>query len=543
MIDKKSTEIFIKAKASENSVKFYRIFMFVMAFFYPVWGYIAVWLKPRLAIPIIEPVEQRVYLCFFCLFVLILTYFFKPVKDKIILLFNMLAWLFTAHFFYLLQLNHLNFLYLVGSFVLIISIASTFTFLLEVIPYSLFVLTLAIHIPETNYHEPTIVFILSMATVLVFFNIGVIAKNNTQKTKKSISAKLRKTLRLLDESNQNNQSLLESIHDGFFHIDSNWIITYFNKEAETLLNYPKAAMENQLFTDVFNYDIEAYKKVAIKNERIRFESFNNNGNRILDVSVYPSSQGGLSFYFKDISDKKKTEQMISNNATLSALGSMALGLAHEINNPLSILQVNSEIIQASLDEGQVLKKEQTQYYVKVIESTIDRISKILKSLQIISHKSIDKGFKKQNLKKIIESSFCLYRERFNKDNIDIQLTIPDDLEIFCLDSELAQTFVSLITNSIDSMATVTKRWIKVSVTDLDNSVTISIMDSGATIPESIQDKIFLPFFSTKDVSQGSGLGLSIAKGLVEIHQGTICHNNKSINTEFIIQLPKNPKAA
>ena len=93
-------------------------------------------------------------------------------------------------------------------------------------------------------------------------------------------------------------------------------------------------------------------------------------------------------------------------------------------------------------------------------------------------------------------------------------------------------------NSFDAIHELPEKWIRIDVVDSGNSLTINCIDSGTGIPKSIIHKIMQPFFTTKDVGKGTGLGLSISKGLAESHGGTLEYDLNSVNTRFILQLPK-----
>ena len=94
-------------------------------------------------------------------------------------------------------------------------------------------------------------------------------------------------------------------------------------------------------------------------------------------------------------------------------------------------------------------------------------------------------------------------------------------------------------NSFDSISTLDDKWVKLEVKITDTRIDFIVTDSGKGIDKDIADKIFQPFFSTKEVGKGTGIGLSISKGLIEAHNGHIFLDSSSQNTRFVIQLPRN----
>jgi signal transduction histidine kinase len=103
--------------------------------------------------------------------------------------------------------------------------------------------------------------------------------------------------------------------------------------------------------------------------------------------------------------------------------------------------------------------------------------------------------------------------------------------------QIAQVLLNLIRNSCDAIERGAEKWIRIAVTRLPDSIEISVSDSGRGIPENVREKIFQPFFTTKEVGRGTGLGLSVSKGIVEAHGGTITLDTKSTHTRFVVTLP------
>lgn len=228
---------------------------------------------------------------------------------------------------------------------------------------------------------------------------------------------------------------------------------------------------------------------------------------------------------------------LTESARLSSLGEMAAGIAHEINNPLAIIggrasQLKSLVASKSADSEKVLLG------LSKIEETVMRISKIIRGLQAFSRNSETDLMRVVRLESIFESALELCRERFKHREVNIEISIPENLSINCREVQICQVVVNLFNNAYDAVKTLPERWIRVEAHRLGNEIVLSIMDSGTGIDPLIAKRIMDPFFTTKPVGQGTGLGLSISKGIIEEHGGSLELDNHSEHTRFVIRLPE-----
>lgn len=247
--------------------------------------------------------------------------------------------------------------------------------------------------------------------------------------------------------------------------------------------------------------------------------------------------------------KKEKEQLVATQkivteqqaklvaaSKFSALGEMAGGIAHEINNPLAIIEgkTSNLIYEAETD---LIQKEKLIKDLGRIQMTVDRISKIVKGLSSYSRNSEKDSFEGSSLEKIINDSLDLCREKITKKDIQLKLNIQDDLKIMCRPQQIGQIIINLLSNSLDAIEHLEEKWIEVNTEKLGNAILIKVTDSGSGIPMLIQDKLMDPFFTTKEVGKGTGLGLSISKGIAEEHGGSLTLNSTSPRTQFILKLP------
>lgn len=250
--------------------------------------------------------------------------------------------------------------------------------------------------------------------------------------------------------------------------------------------------------------------------------------------------GGAVYLFrflKSLHELDERKKMAVQNAKLASLGEMASGIAHEINNPLAVIHTRSLHLKRLIDRNQY-DPEVFKENLSKINSTVDRIAKIIRGLKSFSRNAESDAFIPTSLKTIVENSLELCSEKFRHQLVLLKVDPIPDITIDCRESQLVQVLLNLLTNAYDAVEKNEERWVHLSfkVKSL-NAVAIIVTDSGHGIPEEVAQNIMQPFYTTKEVGKGTGLGLSISKGIVDDHGGEIYLDRKSINTRFVIDLP------
>src|SRR3989338_7737517 len=116
--------------------------------------------------------------------------------------------------------------------------------------------------------------------------------------------------------------------------------------------------------------------------------------------------------------------------------------------------------------------------------------------------------------------------------------LDEDIRVECLPTQISQVLLNAFNNSFDAITTLKEKWIQIEVVDEGSKVRVEITDSGGGIPEAIQAKVMLPFFTTKEAGNGTGLGMSLSKGIIDSHRGEIFFDHQSKNTKLVVVLPK-----
>lgn len=235
--------------------------------------------------------------------------------------------------------------------------------------------------------------------------------------------------------------------------------------------------------------------------------------------------------------QERTGQLLQA-AKMSSLGEMAGGIAHEINNPLAIMYAKSLQLRRHLESGDISEENVLRGLDKII-STINRIDIIIRGLRAISRKGDRDPMLSTDLNRIMAETLALCTERFKKEEIEFSVDPIPDILVDCRSVQLSQVLLILLNNAYDATYSLKERWVRIKFShNFDqNQITIQVIDSGLGIPEELKDKIMEPFFTTKNAGHGIGLGLSIAKSIVEEHGGKLVAGEFEGHTCFYIKLP------
>lgn len=227
---------------------------------------------------------------------------------------------------------------------------------------------------------------------------------------------------------------------------------------------------------------------------------------------------------------------------MAALGEMAGGIAHEINNPLTIIQGKARQLSKVLDQG-AIELPKLKEGLERIESTAMRIAKIINGLRFFSRNSDKDAPEIVPVSKIVEDTLALCKERFTDGGVQLRVSVPTDVAVECRAVQISQVILNLLCNSYDAVECLPEKWVELAAISENGVFTLTVTDSGSGISKKEVDRIMEPFFSTKGVGKGTGLGLSIAKGIMEEHHGSLEYDASSPHTRFVLRLPLfQPKA-
>lgn len=236
-------------------------------------------------------------------------------------------------------------------------------------------------------------------------------------------------------------------------------------------------------------------------------------------------------------------ELLQNTARLTALGGMAAEISHEIKNPLTVLSVNNSFMLQKINSGDGnLDIEYYQNKLEISDKMVKRMLIILNSLQSHYNSGAADNFKIKNLVDIFDEAQLICDFRAKKNGITVTFSLdPENIAIECRSVQLVQVIQNIVQNAIDEISSIESPKIEVLATLVDpQTAKITINDNGPGIPEDVRPHIFNSFFTTKSSDNGSGLGLSISKRLIEEHSGSLTIDSGP-QTSFVIILPLTQK--
>ena len=240
--------------------------------------------------------------------------------------------------------------------------------------------------------------------------------------------------------------------------------------------------------------------------------------------------------------KSKDAQLIQS-AKLASLGEMAAGIAHEINQPLTVIKLTATGLLRFIQKGIEIDDKKLSEELRTVDQQIERISGIIDHLRTFSRGESDVQKSQVDINDLVRNCFKLIGEQLKLRDIDVVLDL-DELPLAMVDSnKLEQVFFNILGNARDAMEGLSsdngyEKMLKVHSFEDDGHLVVSFLDTGGGIPEEIRDKIFEPFFTTKEVGKGTGIGLSISYNIMKALNGEIGFTvSEGVGTTFHVKIP------
>ncbi len=291
-------------------------------------------------------------------------------------------------------------------------------------------------------------------------------------------------------------------------------------------------------------------KTSQANSLARFEIHIERKNRFLEIKGYTLYEGsfpnGFMFLIFDVSKNIKLEKQlqeaqeaISKKSHLIVLGELAGKIAHEINSPLGAILLTADSAESNIEN---LTRTECKKHFAMIGKTSVIIGEIIKNLLTFARKDETVTFSQITLKEIFDDVFAITNIGLKNQNIQLEYVFPEDFTLDCRKIQMQQVFLNLISNSITAIKNQNEKWIKIIAAENKGKIEIIMTDSGQGIPSEIADKIMVEYFSTKELGQGLGIGLSICRSVITAHGGTLTLDRGHKNTCFKITLPQSRSA-
>ncbi|MDA8792219.1 PAS domain-containing sensor histidine kinase [Bacteriovoracaceae bacterium] len=360
------------------------------------------------------------------------------------------------------------------------------------------------------------------------------------------------------------ESILDSLPGGVFckeYSTSPGRFVYWNKSAEVLWGLKKDEVigmsdfdffpdnEAKLFQDADLKTIRDEKEIFIEQEQVTSPTL---GERLVKTWKVPLIVGERKYLLgvsHDITEKVKLEGNLEkekarafNASRLASITETCVGIAHEVNNPLAIIQGFNRKIQKNAEKQE---DENTIKITEKIEENVKRISSVINGMKKLSRDASNDPFENKSIAEIVEEVKNLTATKSKITGVEITFDYNEHQEtvVECRQYQIVQALVNLVQNAIYVSEEKGDMWVNFVVEQSSDKVSFRIVDPGIGIPEQILNKIFNPFFTTKEIGQGTGLGLSISRSMVEQHGGKLDYSLHDGHTSFIITLPLNQAAS
>ena len=365
---------------------------------------------------------------------------------------------------------------------------------------------------------------------------------------------------VLKESEKWFRTTLASVGDAVITTDVAGNVSFLNPTARSLTGFDFKQAKGRPLSDVFNI-VNERTRDAVENsvEKVLRE------NKIVELpnySVLISKEGieypiadsgapivddqgnvlGVVLVFRDMTEQRNLEVSMRQQQKLESIGTLASGVAHEINNPINIIMNYSEILLENAEGGSELEEISGQ-----IISESGRIADIVRNLLHFARQEKE-SHSPARIKDIVDSTLSIISKVIKKDQILIQVDVAEDLpKIKCRSQQIMQVLMNLLTNARDALNERYPEFDENKIMSVSSRllgrgsriwIRTTVEDKGAGISPKVAERIMDPFFTTKGRDKGTGLGLSVSHGIVKDHHGELnFESEKGRFTRFHMDLP------
>lgn len=352
-----------------------------------------------------------------------------------------------------------------------------------------------------------------------------------------LSSRLEKTAQKLDERDTNlrdleffNKEVIESLPSGLFTSDQSGRVLIYNRAAEKITGIKKDTVIGKRMDEVLPFFQSSFVS-SRREEIIRADGIQ----KVIGLQITPlrdisGNDTGFIGIFQDITKLKKIEAEMKLKEKWAALGELSSNIAHEIRNPLASLKGSIEMLKEDM-----IPQNQKKRLMEIALKEMERLNSIITDFLTYSRPT-PAEFKRCELRSILDETMELLKHvEQNRGSISINKKYTGSLEVDADPQKMRQVFWNLGLNAIEAMPEGGE--LNVSTRSTNTAVEITFKDSGIGIDDHDVEKIFYPFFTTKE--NGTGLGLSIAYRIIEEHAGSIIvKSSPGFGTTFEVILPK-----
>ena len=340
----------------------------------------------------------------------------------------------------------------------------------------------------------------------------------------------------LEESEKKYHEIFNNMPNSAFVLDQNSLqILDCNRRVQHVYGFSREELIHTSFLDLFKDKQNGATTLKIQTSSVlnQVRHQTKTGETIyVDIWISPLVYEGQSVFLvttSNITQRLETEQQLIQASKMATLGEMATGVAHELNQPLSVIKTASSFCIKKASKNEKIADEILFTLLNKIDGNVDRATKIITHMRQFARKT-DMALVKVQINDVLQRAFEIFSQQLKLRGIEVDWKLDPDLPFILADPDrLEQVFINLILNARDAIE---EKWasresesgdkrITLKTTSNEKTVTAEVCDTGVGIPQGAADKIFEPFYTTKEVGKGTGLGLSISYGIVKDCGGTI----------------------
>jgi histidine kinase len=357
----------------------------------------------------------------------------------------------------------------------------------------------------------------------------------------------------LEQSEKKYFAIFDNIPNPVFVLDMNTLeILDCNESVQAVYGYTKDEIIKRSFLELFADQAKGKYASILRTSSVMNQArhINKAGEQLfVNIRVSPFEYPGrkvLLVTTSDITQRLETEQQLIQASKMATLGEMATGVAHELNQPLTVIKTAGSYLMKKVEKNETIDDDILFTMAQEIDSQVDRAVKIINHMREFGHKT-DITLERIQVNAVLQNAFEILGQQLKTRGIEVVWNLEPDLPMILADSgRLEQVIINLLLNARDALDekwqspeySKGKKTIELNTRSENKSVVVTISDNGSGIPDTYLDRIFEPFFTTKEVGHGTGLGLSISYGIIQECEGSIqAVPNVNGGTSFIIKFP------
>jgi PAS domain S-box-containing protein len=342
-------------------------------------------------------------------------------------------------------------------------------------------------------------------------------------------------------------NVVNSMADSLIVLNPDLAIRMSNSAAEKLFGYKETELTGKPVRMLFETEDRMFNGAGLENllkeGSVRDHTITcrmKDGEQIpvsFSISVIRGARGaveGIVAIGHDIRERLRLQEQLAQSGKLSAVGQLAAGVAHEINNPLGIILGFAHGV-----AGRIKEDDPFFMPLKSIEREAVRCKNLVQNLLVFSRQG-GQGTEELDVDEVVENALLLVQTQTSVNAVELIRELGSRGRIMGSRTQIQQIIINLCNNAVDAMPKGGKLTVRtrLEVKGKNTRVVLEVQDSGTGITEAVKRRLFEPFFTTKEPGKGTGLGLSLIHGIVEKHHGTIdVESAVNKGTAFIVRLP------